>query len=231
VMSDRQVSLKAPDPVVPKDRSDFKEPGAAKPSSGKAGFRETLWFVKGKAESESVEKGDPEEEPKPPVEPDHEELEEKYTDDGSIGAEGAHELSLRTGKTQQMKKIDIPSGEIPGETMDDGEFISEMNRGRTIAIWIVVFLVLAGIAGVVVYLLRGGGETEEAKPKAAVEKKHEEEPPPPPPPEEEKKGPEEKAKDEPKPEGKDEPKKGEEKPEPEKGEPKKGEEPKAEPKK
>ena len=199
-VTSNEVSLKAPDPVVPRDRSDFKEPATSKP---KAGFRETLWFVKGKAESESVEKGDGEEEAPAPEEPDTQELTQKYTDDGSIGAEGAHELSLRTGKTQQMKKIEIPSGAIPGETMDDGEFISEMNRGRTIGIWVVVLLVLAGILGVVVYLLRGGDEVE-PKAKAKIEQKQEQEPPP----IEENRGPEEKGpegKDEPKPEGKDEP--------------------------
>ena len=157
--------LKKPEPVVKKDRSSFKEP-VAKPKQ--AGFRETLWFVKGKEESENVEKGEGEEAPIAAVEPDAVELSEKYKEDGTIGAEGAHELSLRTGKTQQMKKIEIPSGEIPGETMDADEFISEMNRGRTIKIWVVVFLVLAAISGVVVYQLTRP-EVPKAKPK--VEKK------------------------------------------------------------
>ena len=208
------VSLKAPDPVVPKDRSSFQAPEAAKP---KPGFRETLWFVKGKAESESVESGEGEEEPPPPAEPDTLELAEKYDDDGSIGAEGAHELSLRTGKTQQMKKIDMPTNALPGETMDDGEFISEMNRSRTIAIWVVVFIILAGIAGVVVYLLRGGDEAAPPSAKPAIEEKHEEGEPPP------VEEPKPEGKEEPKHEGKEEPKhegkegaKAEPRPEPEK---------------
>ena len=223
---DDGVALKRPEPVVPKDRSSFKAP---KTKKKKDGFRETLWFVKGKAESESVDSGEAEEEPPAPVEPDQTELADKYKDDGSIGAEGAHELSLRTGKTQQMKKIDIPTGDIPGETMDDGEFISEMNRGRTITIWVIVFLVLAAIIGVVVFLLRGGDEAAEPKKKPAVEEKQDAV---------EESEPEEKSEEkseEKAPEGKDEPRpeeKGEAKPD-EKGEPKPEEkgEPKPEEKK
>ncbi len=169
-----------------------------------------------------MEQGEEEEKPPPPVEPDHKELADKYEEDGTIGAEGAHELSLRTGKTQQMKKIDIPSGEIPGETMDDGEFINEMNRGRTIIIWVVVFLVLAGIAGVVIYTLKGDEEGGEPAKKASVEQKQDapEEGEPEEKSEEksEEKAPEPKAdeKGEPKPDEKGEPKpeeKGEPKPE------------------
>jgi len=33
------------------------------------------------------------------------------------------------------------------------DFIGEMNRGRRIMVWVIVFLVLAGIGGVVTWLL------------------------------------------------------------------------------
>ena len=217
------VALRRPAPVVPKDRSQVSAPDPAK---SKGGFRETLWFVKGKAESEAVDQGEAEEQPPEPVAPDAADLAMKYGDDGSIGAEGAHELSLRTGKTQQMKKIDMPSGEIPGETMDAEEFLSEMNRGRTIMIWVGVFLVLAAIGGVVAYILTSD---EPAKPKAkqppATKTLPKDTPDPTPPPVEEKQ-PEGKAEDkaDPKAEAKAEGK-AEAKPDPsaEKADPKKAE--------
>jgi hypothetical protein len=128
-----------------------KRKGGAQPSAG--GFRETLWFVKGAEESQEQEEGQADEETKPPVEASAEDLADKYKDDGSLGAAGAHHLSLRTGKTQRMKAMDMPSGEIPGEKMGDDDFISEMNRGRTVAIWVAVGAAVAAGAGALIYFL------------------------------------------------------------------------------
>jgi len=153
------VALKKPDP----EKKKKKKKTAKKAAAPQGGFRETMWFVKGEEESkdraEPKEEGEEEEEAPPPLEMEMSatELGMKYKDDGSIGAEGAHHLSLRTGKTQQMKAVDIPSGDIPGEKMNADDFISEMNRGKTIMIWALVGLVVAGIAGVILYLTMGGG--------------------------------------------------------------------------
>jgi len=158
-----ETTLKKPEPSERKEKPkvDLNAPVVPK----RKGFRETMWFVKGEEESELAEGSEEEkkegekkeeEEKKPAAvagEETPEELTEKYKDDGSIGAEGSHHLSLRTGKTQQMKAVQLPSGEVPGEQMDETEFLDEMNPGRKYLIWIGVGVAIAAIVGILVAVL------------------------------------------------------------------------------
>lgn len=121
----------------------------AAPGKGPGGFRETMWFVKGEIESAMAESGEAQE---AAVEASAAELQEKYKDDGSLNAEEARRLSLRTGKTQMMQAVSVPSGQLPGEKMKEEDFISEMNKGRRLAIWIGIGVVVLGAVGTVLYL-------------------------------------------------------------------------------
>lgn len=120
----------------------------ASPGKGPGGFRETMWFVKGEIESAMAESGEAQE---AAVEASAAELQEKYKDDGSLNADEARRLSLRTGKTQMMQAVSVPSGQLPGEKMKEEDFISEMNKGRRLAIWIGMGVVVLGAVGAVLY--------------------------------------------------------------------------------
>lgn len=127
--------------------------GSGTPQSGSGGaakgFRETMWFFKGEVESAMAQKGEasaPVTEVENPAE-----LAEKYADDGSITDEAASRLSLRTGRTQMMQAVKVPSGQVPGDKMRAEEFIGEINRGRTIGIAL-VGLIVAAVVGLVVWL-------------------------------------------------------------------------------
>lgn len=112
-----------------------------------------MWFFKGEVESAMAAEGDEEVVKQQEVEATPEELANKYRDDGSLSDEAARRLSLRTGKTQAMQKVKVPSGHLPGEKMAAEDFISEMNRGKRIAIWVGIFILLAGIGGLVAWLV------------------------------------------------------------------------------
>ena len=158
-----ETTLKKPEPseAKPKKKLDLSAPVPQQ----RKGFRETMWFVKGEEESEDAslpedekKKKEEEEEKKSTLaalagEETPEDLAQKYTDDGSIGAEGSHHLSLRTGKTQQMKAVQLPTNEVPGERMDEKEFLDEMNRGRTYMIWIGVGVAIAAVVGIIIAVL------------------------------------------------------------------------------
>ena len=111
-----------------------------------------MWFFKGEIESAMAEKGETD---APPAEEDVDasELAQKYSDDGSMDEDQARRLSLRTGKTQGMQAVRVPSGALPGERMDAEDFIGEMNRGRRIAIWLGIAILIAAVAGTVIYFV------------------------------------------------------------------------------
>jgi hypothetical protein len=135
------------------------EPPAAAPSAPaaapgqKPAFRETMWFFKGEVESAMAAEGSEEVAKPEDVEASPEELSAKYADDGSLSDEAARRLSLRTGKTQMMQQVGVPSGEVPGEKMAPEDLLDEINRKRRIVAWTVVFVVLAAIGGVVAWLV------------------------------------------------------------------------------
>jgi hypothetical protein len=109
-----------------------------------------MWFFKGEVESAMAEEGEAE---APAEEQQPEELLQKYTDDGSLDSEEARRLSLRTGRTQAMQRVNIPSGDLPGEKMAAEDFVGEMNRTRRLMIWIGVCVVLGAIGGLVAWLV------------------------------------------------------------------------------
>jgi serine/threonine protein kinase len=122
-------------------------PAAAQP--GGKGFRETMWFFKGEIESKMAETGEVTEAPPPETE----DLSTKYKDDGSMTTDEAKRLSLRTGKTQMMQAVKVPSGDLPGERMQAEEFVAEMNRSSRTLTWIIIAGVVLAIGGVVAYFV------------------------------------------------------------------------------
>ena len=52
-----------------------------------------------------------------------------------------------------MKAVKVPSGRLPGEEMRAEDFISEMHRGRTAAIWLGIVLVIGAVAAGVLYFV------------------------------------------------------------------------------
>jgi hypothetical protein len=123
-----QPSVKAPDVGT---ASSAAPPARRSGADGK-GFRETMWFFKGEVESAMAEKG---EAPSPAEEEGaQDDLAEKYADDGSIDDDAARRLSLRTGRTQMMQAVKVPSGHVPGDKMKAEEFIGEINPGRKVAL-------------------------------------------------------------------------------------------------
>lgn len=150
------VSLKTPpqQTVAPAPAAPVKPaaPAAAPGGDKKPAFRETMWFFKGEVESNMAETG-ADAAPAAPVEATPQELAAKYTDDGSLTDDEARRLSLRTGKTQMMQQVRIPSGQVPGEKMAAEDFISEMNRGRKIAIALGILIAVGALVGVVIWLV------------------------------------------------------------------------------
>jgi hypothetical protein len=117
------------------------------------GFRETMWFFRGEVESAMAESGDtaaPAEEET--AHPD--ELTEKYADDGSLSDEEASRLSLRTGKTQDMKPPEVAKTFLPGTKMRADEFIGEINAGRKIAVGVAVAGAVVLIGGILWLIFR-----------------------------------------------------------------------------
>jgi serine/threonine-protein kinase len=120
----------------------------------KPAFRETMWFYKGEVESAMAAEGSEEAAKPEGEEASPEDLASKYADDGSMDEEEARRLSLRTGKTQMMQQqARVPKGTLPGERMADEDFIADMHRGRRIATWVGIFIVLLGIGALVAYLI------------------------------------------------------------------------------
>jgi eukaryotic-like serine/threonine-protein kinase len=152
-----EISLKQPEPAP--EPAPGAKPEAAPVSAtstrqagGGKGFRETLWFYKGEVESAmAAEGGEPQATAAPTENPG--DLTAKYADDGSLSDEEAKRLSLRTGKTQAMVKVEVPTGVIPGEKMAAEDFVREMNRGKRIAIWVGLFVFLAVVGGVIAFLM------------------------------------------------------------------------------
>ena len=133
---------------------DSIQPATARPASpgkGRKGFRETMWFFKGDVESQMAEAG--EAPAAAEAEAENPDLARKYDDDGTLNAEAANRYSLRTGKTQMMKAVKLPSAEdMPGERMRDSEFIDEINAGGKWVIWVVGGIAVVAI-GVLAYAI------------------------------------------------------------------------------
>ena len=133
---------------------DKTSPPQTQPAKGseRIGFRETMWFFKGEVESAMAETGEAEAPPTDTVPPG--ELAQKYKDDGSLSADEAKRLSLRTGKTQMMQAYKAPSGQLPGERMKAGEFINEMNTGRRFGLVVGAIAAVVVVGGLLYLLLR-----------------------------------------------------------------------------
>jgi len=143
-----RVALKQSEQVPVRGSVSSATKPAQQPSGGKS-FRETMWFFKGEVESAMAEKGEPPHALSETEEASPTELADKYTDDGSLSNEEARRLSLRTGRTQMMNAVKVPSGQLPGARMDAEDFIDEMNRGgRTMAMFIGIGLVVLVVGGV-----------------------------------------------------------------------------------
>ncbi|MCB9558693.1 MAG: protein kinase [Deltaproteobacteria bacterium] len=137
--------------ISPRPATQPAPTGSAKP-----GFRETMWFVKGEVESAMAEQGEAQSAIVEAGEVDAEDLAEKYRDDGSLaGSEEARRLSLRTGKTQMMQAVKVPSGQVPGREMGDEEMLAEMAGGsRKVALIIAGVVVAALLTGIVIAVLK-----------------------------------------------------------------------------
>jgi serine/threonine protein kinase len=147
----------APPAPAPPSASPGPPQPAPPPAAGgpekKPAFRETMWFFKGEVESAMAESGGETPDPAPAVEATPQELTAKYADDGSLTDEEARRLSLRTGKTQMMAQVRVPRGTLPGEKMNAEEFLKELDKRKRLAIWVGIFVVLAAVAGLVVWLM------------------------------------------------------------------------------
>ncbi|MEK6608909.1 MAG: serine/threonine-protein kinase [Myxococcota bacterium] len=136
-----------------------KPAAVAKPGgAGQGGFRETMWFFKGEVASQQSAQGPAaggEDAPANVLE-DNKPLDDKYKDDGSLDAAGA-KLSLKTGKTMMMKKVQLPKPDAmfggPGDRMSETEFLDEMaERGRKRA-YIVTGIIGGAILIALAYLI------------------------------------------------------------------------------
>jgi eukaryotic-like serine/threonine-protein kinase len=161
----------APAPVAaaaPPNGADHKET-PAKEGAGKAAeagkgaaFRETLWFKKGDVEhmiaearakmasgnKEAAVEAEPEvglDESKP--------IEDRYVDDGSVTSDDRKKYSLRTGGTATAIPV-VRAGAVPGEAMSEREVIREVSGTRRAVILVAVGLVVAGIVGGVLWMMR-----------------------------------------------------------------------------
>jgi serine/threonine-protein kinase len=161
-----EVQLRKPAPGAPEPaRPKTKTSGEAQPlpppaelppagAPGKAKFRETMWFYKGEVESAMAEEGSEEVAKAEGEEVSADELATKYADDGSLSDEAARRLSLRTGKTQMMQNVKVPSGNVPGEKMRDKELIGEISKTRTY-LWILLAVGAGAVAAVIIWAALG----------------------------------------------------------------------------
>jgi hypothetical protein len=96
--------------------------------SGRARFRETLWFKKGHqdaAAAAAVEPGDV-------MAPDKVDLlpiEDRYQQDqGGVEASDSVAFGLHTGRTEYMPKLD--AAPIDGHEVDETAIVKDLKRGR-----------------------------------------------------------------------------------------------------
>lgn len=96
--------------------------------SGRAKFRETLWFKKGHqdaAAAEAVEPGDL-------MAPDKVDLlpiEDRYQhDQGGVEASDSVAFGLHTGRTEYMPKLG--AAPIEGDEVDETAIVKDLKRGR-----------------------------------------------------------------------------------------------------
>jgi len=61
-----------------------------------------------------------------------------------------------------MQAVKVPSGVLPGEKMNEADFINEMNRGKKFGIILAIVLVLAVAGGLVAYFVFGGDDGDSA---------------------------------------------------------------------
>ena len=101
-------------------------------------FRETLWFKKGELDAAAAHAEEP-------VAVDTLPIEDRYLDDGSIGAADTASFSVRTGQTQPV----APLRDLPAPGIDaSATLIGELKRGRR-PIVAVIGLSLAGVLAIV----------------------------------------------------------------------------------
>ncbi len=124
-----------------------KSPPVEKKPGSKGKFRETMWFKKGEldeaaARAAAQSKSDAGVSSKA----DEMEMDERYTDDGSITQQDQDRLSLRTGATMMMDSMNAPQAAPRGNVSED-YLVSEMTEGRNkIILLIGVVAVVIGLA-------------------------------------------------------------------------------------
>ena len=129
-----------------------KSPPVKKKPGSKGKFRETMWFKKGELD-EAAARAAAQSKPEEGVsaKADEMEMDERYTDDGSITQQDQDRLSLRTGATMMMDAVDQPQG-APRAKVSEDYLVSEMTGGRNkILIGIAALVIVAGVIAAIAF--------------------------------------------------------------------------------
>lgn len=128
-----------------------KSPPVKKKPGSKGKFRETMWFKKGELD-EAAARAAAQAKPDAGVssKADEMEMDERYTDDGSITQQDQDRLSLRTGATMMMDSMN-PQQAAPRGQVSEDYLVSEMTEGRNKIL--LVIGVVAVVIGVAVFLI------------------------------------------------------------------------------
>jgi serine/threonine-protein kinase len=123
-----------------------KSPPVKEKPGSKGKFRETMWFKKGELD-EAAARAAAQAKPEAGVsaKADEMEMDERYSDDGSITQQDQERLSLRTGATMMMDSVN-PGQPAPRGQVSEDYLVSEMTEGRN------KILLILGVAVVVVGL-------------------------------------------------------------------------------
>lgn len=132
-------------------RKASKSPPVKKDPASKGKFRETMWFKKGEldeAAARAAAQSKPEESISSKA--DEMEMDERYTDDGSISQQDQDRLSLRTGATMMMEAVNQHQ-QGPRASVSEADLVSEMTAGRNkilaaLGVGVVVIAIIVAIA-------------------------------------------------------------------------------------
>jgi hypothetical protein len=137
-------------PAGGKRKASKSKSPPAKENKSKGKFRETMWFKKGELDAAAA-RAAAEAKPEDRVsdKADQMEMDERYTDDGSITQQDQQRLSLRTGSTMMHEAVNPRAARGPGVSED--YLMSEMTAGRNkilaaIGVGVVVIAIIVAIA-------------------------------------------------------------------------------------
>jgi hypothetical protein len=163
----RPVAAPAPTPVAaaPAPMQAQAAPAAAAGAAAKkGGFRETAWFKKGEIEEEmakaqaAVASADP-------LAPSGRTGQQAIVDENAVdvSAQDRARLSLKTGATQAMAAVKMPTGALPGERMDESEMLAEIDSSKK---WLIIAgaIVALVVIGLVIYFATHGGSPKAEAP-------------------------------------------------------------------